>query len=88
MRWLLWLELIVLSLFMRSTKYTSDLAKMLIIFKNLLPNGFDYHGPGYSSYIFSTTPDISTLQNTISSLWASEFAGELLKSSQGKPAQT
>lgn len=33
MHWLLWLELIVLSLFMQSPIYTSDFAKMLIIFK-------------------------------------------------------
>ncbi len=86
MHWLLWLELIVLSLLMQSPIYTSDFTKMLIIFKNLVPNGFHYQGPGYNNFIYSTTPDISTLQDTISSVWASEFARELLKSSQCKPA--
>lgn len=72
MHWLLWLEFTVLSLFMQSPIYTSDFAKMLIIFK--VPTCHD-QGPGYltHNFMYSTAPDTSTLQYTISSLGVSQF---------------
>lgn len=89
MHWLLLLEFTVLSLFMQSPIYTSDFAKMLIIFKDLVPSGCHYQVPSYHNFTYSTAPvkHITGHNKFTGRMRVSQFAWELLKTTQCKPAQ-